>query len=150
MIVSLFYSPKETTLKKKFGNLPISYYRVNVENEEELTIIEELCREYQFNLSDSDTEEEKQAVVNLNPFNNYKKIVRKPKNNNIKILDNVIVKPADAKTITPTPLHKNRVRKNPYAKPSTNKQPTTSQKNDDIIMEEEFQDDELGMESQIF
>lgn len=55
VVVSLTYSPKDSTLKKKFGNLPVAYCRVIVDNEEELSLFEHCVKKYNFDLSDSDT-----------------------------------------------------------------------------------------------
>lgn len=58
MIISLNYSPKEKTLKKKFGNLPVTYIRAVIDNEEELGIFEKCVKRWNFDLSDSDTPDE--------------------------------------------------------------------------------------------
>lgn len=47
--ISSSYSPKEQTLKKKFGNLPIKYVRMHIESEEELMILDKAMRLFTFN-----------------------------------------------------------------------------------------------------
>lgn len=54
IIVKLSYSPKATTLKNKFGNLPVKYCRINLVDEEELYLFESAMREYSFDLIDED------------------------------------------------------------------------------------------------
>lgn len=54
--VSLSYSPKTTTLKKKFGNLPLKYIRMNIESESEISLFEKAVKRYTFDI-DSDDEE---------------------------------------------------------------------------------------------
>lgn len=54
VFISLTYSPKATTLKKKFGNLPIRYMRTKVDNDEEFKIMETVVKRYKFNLLDDE------------------------------------------------------------------------------------------------
>lgn len=62
IFISLSYSPKEKTLKKKFGNLPLRYMRTKLENEHEFAILERVVKRYKFNLVDDDTVEELDAL----------------------------------------------------------------------------------------
>lgn len=56
--VSLFYSPKTETLRRKFGTLPVTYVRVNVKTDKELELFERAARMYKFDLNEcSDVEE---------------------------------------------------------------------------------------------
>ncbi|CAH0563145.1 unnamed protein product [Brassicogethes aeneus] len=54
VFISLSYTPKAVTLKKKFGNLPIKLMRVKIENEQEFKILEKVVRRGRFNLVDKD------------------------------------------------------------------------------------------------
>lgn len=52
--IKLGYSPKDSTLKRKFGNLPVKYCRLNVDNEQELVLFEKALRQYTFNCVEED------------------------------------------------------------------------------------------------
>lgn len=49
ILIQLNYSPKESTLIKKFGDLPIKYIRTRLENEEEIRLFEKAIKRYKFN-----------------------------------------------------------------------------------------------------
>jgi hypothetical protein len=57
IFISLSYSPKGLTLKKKFGNLPVGYMRTKLDNEDEFKMLEKVVKRYKFNLVDEDLEE---------------------------------------------------------------------------------------------
>ncbi|CAH1383414.1 unnamed protein product [Tenebrio molitor] len=57
IFISLSYSPKGLTLKKKFGNLPVRYMRTKLDNEDEFKMLEKVVKRYKFNLVDEDLEE---------------------------------------------------------------------------------------------
>lgn len=57
-MVNLSYSPKVKTLKRKFGSLPITYTRSRVESPEELKILENLIKKFQFNLDKDESPDE--------------------------------------------------------------------------------------------
>lgn len=48
--VSLLYSPKYQTLKNKFGNLSLTYLRMNIDNDMELVLFEKALEKYIFNI----------------------------------------------------------------------------------------------------
>ncbi|VEN57758.1 unnamed protein product [Callosobruchus maculatus] len=48
--ISLTYSPRGKTLKRKFGNLPVKYMRAKIDKEEEFKILESVVKRYKFNL----------------------------------------------------------------------------------------------------
>lgn len=53
--LNLYYSPKDVTLRKKIGNLPLKYIRMKIDNEEDLVIFEKAVKNYNFNLGDEGT-----------------------------------------------------------------------------------------------
>lgn len=59
IIVKLSYSLKESTLRRKFGNLPLKYCRLNIDNEQELKLFEKAVRTYTFNCVDEEEPERK-------------------------------------------------------------------------------------------
>ncbi|XP_030757744.1 uncharacterized protein LOC115883515 [Sitophilus oryzae] len=65
IFISLTYTPRATTLKKKFGNLPIRYMRTRVQNTEDIKILEKVVKRYKFNLIDEDREdtEQRQQII---------------------------------------------------------------------------------------
>nr|CAI5859160.1 unnamed protein product [Callosobruchus analis] len=52
VFISLSYSPRTATLKRKFGNLPIGYMRERIDKEEDFKILDRVGRRYHFNLLD--------------------------------------------------------------------------------------------------
>ncbi|XP_025836013.1 uncharacterized protein LOC112906310 [Agrilus planipennis] len=48
VLVKLTYTPKMETLQQKFGNLPVTYYRLPIENEEELSLLKEAFCDFRF------------------------------------------------------------------------------------------------------
>lgn len=52
--MELHYTPKDATLKKKFGNLPLKYVRMRVADEEQLALFETAVRRYNFDLEEDD------------------------------------------------------------------------------------------------
>ncbi|XP_071055720.1 uncharacterized protein [Onthophagus taurus] len=51
VIIALLYTPKNETLKRKFGNLPVQYMRLGVENETEVQMLASVMHKYVFDLS---------------------------------------------------------------------------------------------------
>ncbi|XP_071056368.1 uncharacterized protein [Onthophagus taurus] len=51
VIIALMYTPKNETLKRKFGNLPVQYMRLGVENETEVQMLASVMHKYVFDLS---------------------------------------------------------------------------------------------------
>ncbi|CAH1383171.1 unnamed protein product [Tenebrio molitor] len=63
IFISLTYSPKEITLKKKFGNLPIRYIRTHLENDGEFKTLERVVRRYKFNVAAKNVEDQRQPQI---------------------------------------------------------------------------------------
>ncbi|XP_030757704.1 uncharacterized protein LOC115883481 [Sitophilus oryzae] len=61
VFVALTYTPKNTTLQKKIGNLPVRYARLKIDDEMELKMLEKAWHDYKFNLTDE--EEPSNAVI---------------------------------------------------------------------------------------
>nr|CAH7712137.1 unnamed protein product [Callosobruchus chinensis]CAH7758488.1 unnamed protein product [Callosobruchus chinensis] len=57
VFISLTYSPRTATLKRKFGNLPVRYMRVRIDKDEDFKILERVVRRYRFNLLDEQVED---------------------------------------------------------------------------------------------
>ncbi|VEN36088.1 unnamed protein product [Callosobruchus maculatus] len=57
VFISLSYSPRGTTLKRKFGNLPVRYMRVKIDKDDDFKILERVVRRYHFNLLDEQIED---------------------------------------------------------------------------------------------
>nr|CAI5862115.1 unnamed protein product [Callosobruchus analis] len=57
VFISLSYSPRTATLKRKFGNLPVRYMRVRIDKEQDFKILEKVVRRYHFNLLDEQVED---------------------------------------------------------------------------------------------
>ncbi|VEN55571.1 unnamed protein product [Callosobruchus maculatus] len=55
--ISLTYSPRSKTLKRKFGNLPVKYMRAKIDKEEEFKILESVVKRYKFNLLSEELED---------------------------------------------------------------------------------------------
>ncbi|KAL1487728.1 hypothetical protein ABEB36_015634 [Hypothenemus hampei] len=54
VLISLSYTPKDSTLLKKMGNLPVKYTRIQVHSEEELELLEKAFQKYNFNIINDD------------------------------------------------------------------------------------------------
>lgn len=54
LLISLTYLPKDATLKRKFGNLPLQYVRMRIDSDSELMLFEKAMRMFKFNLNESD------------------------------------------------------------------------------------------------
>nr|CAI5861613.1 unnamed protein product [Callosobruchus analis] len=52
VFISLSYSPRTATLKRKVGNLPVHYMRERIDKEEDFKILDRVGRRYHFNLLD--------------------------------------------------------------------------------------------------
>lgn len=65
VIIKLHYSPKELTLRRKFGNLPIKYCRLNVDSESELYLFEKAIKQFSFNciLEDDETAQQERKKL---------------------------------------------------------------------------------------
>lgn len=63
IFISLTYSPRTVTLRKKFGNLPVRYMRTKIEDEADFKILERVVRKYKFNLLDDQLEEVDQRKI---------------------------------------------------------------------------------------
>ncbi|VEN45794.1 unnamed protein product [Callosobruchus maculatus] len=57
VFISPSYSPRGTTLKRKFGNLPVRYMRVKIDKDDDFKILERVVRRYHFNLLDEQIED---------------------------------------------------------------------------------------------
>lgn len=66
IFISLTYCPKTTTLKRKFGSLPIKYLRTRANNQEEFKILEDVVRRYDFNLVDDEPDNIPQQSRQIN------------------------------------------------------------------------------------
>lgn len=55
--MELKYCPK-TTLLRKFGNLPVKYFRTKISNGENFKILEEVAKRYRFDLADGEVDDE--------------------------------------------------------------------------------------------
>lgn len=69
ILIKLSYSPKATTLRNKFGNLPVKYCRINLVDEEELYLFESAMREYSFDLIDEDEANEETRKFRKRQYN---------------------------------------------------------------------------------
>lgn len=58
MILKLSYSPKTTTLERKFGNMPIKYLRTTLESEEDFTLFTHAAHRYNINISEEDDDDD--------------------------------------------------------------------------------------------
>ncbi|KAJ8926364.1 hypothetical protein NQ314_021277 [Rhamnusium bicolor] len=58
IFIALTYSPKSSTLLRKFGNLPIKYIRTKLETDEELMVFEKAIKRYHFDLNDIDEQDQ--------------------------------------------------------------------------------------------
>ena len=56
VFISLSYSPRAATLKRKFGNLPVRYMRAKIESNEDFKILEKVVKRYKYNLLDEEDE----------------------------------------------------------------------------------------------
>lgn len=61
MFISLTYSPKNATLKKKLGKFPVDYWRTNGESKEDLALYEEALKKFTRREEKADDKEEEQA-----------------------------------------------------------------------------------------
>lgn len=61
IFICLAYSPKTTTLQKKFGDLPIDYIRMKLDNMEEMKSFNKIMKKYKFNLNDDEDSEPRQS-----------------------------------------------------------------------------------------
>lgn len=52
IFIHLSYSPRTTTLIRKFGNLPVQYFRAKLENDEQILLFERAVKKYSFNLEE--------------------------------------------------------------------------------------------------
>lgn len=77
MFVKLSYSPKDETLRRKFGDLPLKYIRTSVDTEEEFDLLEKAIKRYNFDISEE--------VALAMPIEKRK----------INIISSTIVKPAE-------------------------------------------------------
>nr|CAH7768791.1 unnamed protein product [Callosobruchus chinensis] len=57
VFISLTYSPRTPTLKRKLGNLPVRYMKVRIDKDEDFKILERVVRRYRFNLLDEQVED---------------------------------------------------------------------------------------------
>nr|CAI5864052.1 unnamed protein product [Callosobruchus analis] len=57
VFISLSYSPRTATLRRKFGNLPVRYMRVRIDKEQDFKILEKVVRRYHFNLLDEQVDD---------------------------------------------------------------------------------------------
>ncbi|VEN51892.1 unnamed protein product [Callosobruchus maculatus] len=55
--ISLTYSPRAKTLKRKFGNLPVKYMRAKIDKESEFKILESVVKRHKFNLLSEELED---------------------------------------------------------------------------------------------
>ncbi|KAL1488701.1 hypothetical protein ABEB36_014500 [Hypothenemus hampei] len=62
VLISVSYTPKDSTLLKKMGNLPVKYTRIQVHSEEELGLLEKAVQKYNFNIINDDEIIEKRAL----------------------------------------------------------------------------------------
>lgn len=75
ILVSPTYCPKNTTMRRKLGNLPVEYRRENVDGEGELALFEKLEKKFKYNLRKEDAEKEEgeeQGTVPLPPTKRIK------------------------------------------------------------------------------
>ncbi|KAL1488992.1 hypothetical protein ABEB36_014771 [Hypothenemus hampei] len=93
VLISLSYTPKDSTLLKKMGNLPVKYTRIQVHSEEELGLLEKAVQKYNFNIINDDEIIEKRALE-----------IEKPKQkSDIKILQDITL-PSSSSVSTPKTL----------------------------------------------
>lgn len=77
IFISLSYSPRSTTLKRKFGNLPIRYMRAKLEKEEDFRVLEKVVKRFQFNLLDDEATDLPQRRLDY-PSSNKRKLYLEP------------------------------------------------------------------------
>jgi hypothetical protein len=65
IFIALTYSPRGSTLKRKFGNLPVRYLRTKLEKEEEFKILEKVVRKYKFNLLEEQLDDVRNETTRL-------------------------------------------------------------------------------------
>lgn len=135
IIVKLSYSPKATTLKNKFGNLPIKYCRINLVDEEELYLFESAMREYSFDLID---EEEANEETRKHRKRQYNMLTSSEKDEDLLLLEDARDRPSTSRGILESPPTTPKVVKNKKSK-----------KNEQLV-ELDDDDDSLNLESQPF
>ncbi|KAL1488200.1 hypothetical protein ABEB36_015157 [Hypothenemus hampei] len=99
VLISLSYTPKDSTLLKKMGNLPVKYTRIQVHSEEELGLLEKAVQKYNFNIINDDEIIEKRALE-----------IEKPKQkSDIKILQDITLPSSSSSSSSAfrTYVHKN-------------------------------------------
>lgn len=52
--ISSTYTPRNETMKRKLGNLPVNYRRLNLESEEELAVYEEAVKKFKFDIREEE------------------------------------------------------------------------------------------------
>lgn len=57
VFVSLSYTPRAQTLKRKFGTLPVRYMKAKISNTEEFAVIQDVIQRYRFNLLDEENDQ---------------------------------------------------------------------------------------------
>lgn len=121
IFISLTYCPRQSTLLRKFGNLPVKFMRTQLESERDLRLLQQATARYQFDL-DGEEEPEASMAIQNNPMaaieptagpstqggQNKRSIKDKSqKRKKVKILSNEILLPAKGTTTTAaTPTEK--------------------------------------------
>ncbi|KAL1489225.1 hypothetical protein ABEB36_014158 [Hypothenemus hampei] len=101
VLISLSYTPKDSTLLKKMGNLPVKYTRIKVHSEEELGLLEKAVQKYNFNIINDDEIIEKRALE-----------IEKPKQkSDIKILQDITLPSSSVSTPKTLPMEPNPMKR---------------------------------------
>ncbi|KAL1516214.1 hypothetical protein ABEB36_000133 [Hypothenemus hampei] len=101
VLISLSYTPKDSTLLKKMGNLPVKYTRIQVHSEEELGLLEKAVQKYNFNIINDDEIVEKRALE-----------IEKPKQkSDIKILQDITLPSSSVSTPKTLPMEPNPMKR---------------------------------------
>ncbi|KAL1488789.1 hypothetical protein ABEB36_014587 [Hypothenemus hampei] len=92
VLISLSYTPKDSTLLKKMGNLPVKYTRIQVHSEE-LGLLEKAVQKYNFSIINDDEIIEKRALEIENP----------KQKSDIKILQDITLPSSSSSSSVSTP-----------------------------------------------
>ncbi|KAL1487595.1 hypothetical protein ABEB36_015726 [Hypothenemus hampei] len=101
VLISLSYTPKDSTLLKKMGNLPVKYTRIQVHSVEELGLLEKAVQKYNFNIINDDEIVERRALE-----------IEKPKQkSDIKILQDITLPSSSVSTPKTLPMEPNPMKR---------------------------------------
>lgn len=108
IILSLTYTPRQETLKRKFGNLPLRYVKTHAANDRELLLFEKALQRFQFDLPE-DSVYDDEEILPIEPqrcraLESGPSTSRQP-SKKIKVIQNEVITPATpVPSPTPTTL----------------------------------------------